>query len=105
MTKKKLDMDKIAKGLGAERRGTGNFEGSRMFIPQGATIEIREAKKAAKQQLKDIQGITGFGIGDNKIRVYIANPAVKAQLPAQVEGYDLEVVFTGDVVAEEDKNA
>lgn len=57
------------------------------------------AKRAAKEQLHDIEGVLGFGIGDGTIRVYVLNSEAIPRLPAQIEDIPIEVIVTGEIVA------
>lgn len=61
--------------------------------------ELKAKKRRAQEQLRDLPGVEGFGIGDGTIRVYVRSPQVKQSLPTDVEGVTLEVVVTGDITA------
>lgn len=66
-------------------------------------MDLRQLKKQAKVDFKDVPGITGFGIGDQVLRVYIANPSLKLNFPDEYRGVPLEFVLTNDVVAQKSK--
>ena len=57
------------------------------------------AKATAKERYGGIEGITGWGIGDGSVRVYVHNAGVKRLLPADIDGVPFEFVITGDIVA------
>lgn len=63
----------------------------------------QEIKKQAKIDFQDIPGITGFGLGENVLRIYIANPEVKAGLPRMYRGVPVEFVITGEIRAGEEE--
>lgn len=63
---------------------------------------LKAAKEAAKQRFLHIEGIVGFGIGDQTIRINVLSPTVKAQVEAEaseIDGIPLTVEVTGDIVA------
>jgi len=57
--------------------------------------QLKEIKKRVKEAFKDVKGIAGFGIGDNRIRIYVLNESV--ELPVEFEGVPLEPVVTGEI--------
>ena len=62
--------------------------------------ELKDVKRRALPTLMAIRGVTGVGIGDGTIRVYVLNHDVEAKLPRNVENVPLEVVVTGDIEAQ-----
>ena len=66
---------------------------------------IREAKRGLSRQLLRHPGVSGVGIeaeGDEeRIKVYLAeeNPALRALVPATVDGYPVVIEVIGRVVA------
>ncbi|HEX9983013.1 MAG TPA: hypothetical protein VGF69_07105 [Thermoanaerobaculia bacterium] len=63
--------------------------------------ELRAAKSAAKAAFSEIEGVQGFGIGDNVVRAYVRNEAVASALPEEIDGVPLECVVVGEIVAAE----
>jgi hypothetical protein len=61
--------------------------------------DLRAIKAAAKEEFRDVDGIEGFGIGDQVLRVYVRNTEVAESLPKTFRGVDLELVVTGDITA------
>lgn len=59
--------------------------------------QLRRLKKALSAELKDVQGVQGFGIGQNVLRVYIQNEAVKEHLPKEFHGVRIEFVLSGEI--------
>ncbi|HEX7152917.1 MAG TPA: hypothetical protein VF618_15625 [Thermoanaerobaculia bacterium] len=62
---------------------------------------LKAAKRAAKEAFSDIEGVQGFGIGDNVVRAYVKNHEVARELPAEIDGVTLECVVVGEIVAAE----
>lgn len=58
---------------------------------------LAKLKKELRTELKDVPGVKGFGIGDNVLRVYIQNEAVKELLPKEFHGVRIEFVLSGEV--------
>jgi hypothetical protein len=59
--------------------------------------DLRAIKAAAKSQFGHLPGVEGFGIGDNMLRIYVADGTVRAQLPAEFQGVPIEYVVTGPI--------
>jgi hypothetical protein len=59
--------------------------------------QLQEAKKAAKEQFKRVDGVQGFGLGENTLNIYIRNPEVKRALPTEYHGVPITFVTTGDI--------
>jgi hypothetical protein len=64
-----------------------------------SNVDLRVVKAAAKQQFGDIQGVEGFGIGDQRLRIYVRNSSVRHSLPDQFNGVPVEIVVTGEISA------
>ena len=64
--------------------------------------QLRSAKATAKAALRSIEGIQGFGIGDQTVRVYVRDTAVARQLPSEIAGVTVECVVVGDISATDD---
>jgi hypothetical protein len=62
--------------------------------------ELEAAKAVASSQFGNVQGVEGFGIGDDTIRIYVRNPEVRKQLPEQVRGVPVDCVVTGNISAD-----
>ena len=61
--------------------------------------KLRAAKAAARQCLKDVDGVQGVGIGDGTVRVYVRDAGVAGTLPGEIEGVEVECVVVGEIVA------
>jgi hypothetical protein len=59
--------------------------------------QLQEAKKAARQELQNIDGVQGFGLGEACLNIYIRNPEVKRNLPDEFHGVPLNFITTGDI--------
>jgi hypothetical protein len=61
--------------------------------------DLKAAKSSAKAEFSGVDGVEGFGIGDQSIRVYVRNHAVEQKLPRVFRGVPVEFVVTSNVVA------
>lgn len=61
--------------------------------------ELRAVKRAAKEQFSGIIGVTGFGIGEHTIRIYVNNLSVTRKLPTEFRGIAIDVVLAQDIAA------
>lgn len=61
--------------------------------------ELKAAKKLWKETFKQIQGITGVGIGDQCIIVYLANRQIQSTLPNNIDDIPIKYVVTGEIRA------
>jgi hypothetical protein len=61
--------------------------------------ELKEAKAHAKASLGHLEGVQGFGIGDDAIRAYVRDTSCADALPDDVNGVPIEVVIVGDISA------
>lgn len=61
--------------------------------------DLGQVKAAAKAQFGTVEGVVGFGIGEESIRIYINDDAVRAQLPASFQGVSIDLIRVGEVVA------
>jgi hypothetical protein len=61
--------------------------------------ELREIKDAAQRTFGGLDGVEGFGIGDQQINVYVRNESVGQRLPERFRGVRMEKVETGDIIA------
>ena len=59
--------------------------------------DMRSVKAAAKEELGNVQGVEGIGIGDGSLRVYVRNTEVRDHLPSQFRGVPIDFVVTGDI--------
>lgn len=81
---------------GTRRRGTLEvMSATQQPTPSGMLL----AKKAARDALKNTQGVAGVGIGDGVIRVYVLGADVAKRLPQQIQGVPIEFVVTGNIQA------
>lgn len=60
---------------------------------------LKVIKNKTRDQLKNIAGVQGVGIGNNTIRVYIRNDQVIPSLPKTVDGITIETVIVGEIRA------
>lgn len=60
---------------------------------------LRAIKSAAKSLFGHIEGVEGFGLGENSLRIYIRNAMVRKELPSIFQGVPVEFVVTGDITA------
>lgn len=58
---------------------------------------LKAAKAKAKQQFAHLNGVTGFGIGDGTVRVYVLNDDAKKQLPTIIDEVPLEIIVSGEI--------
>jgi hypothetical protein len=56
-------------------------------------------KAAAKRQFGHIEGIEGFGIGDNTLRIYVTDASMRDRLPIEFQGVPVDLVVTGEITA------
>jgi hypothetical protein len=61
--------------------------------------ELRAVKRAAKEQFGHVAGVTGFGIGDHAIRIYVSNRDILRQLPKEYRGIPVVYVLAEEIVA------
>ncbi len=61
--------------------------------------DLRAIKSAAKSLFGHIEGVQGFGLGENSLRIYILNAEVREELPPVFQGVPVEFVITGDITA------
>lgn len=59
--------------------------------------QLQEAKDAARQEFKKIDGVQGLGLGEACLNIYIRNPEVKRNLPSEFHGVPLNFITTGDI--------
>ena len=64
--------------------------------------ELVSAKAAAKLEFGEIDGVEGFGIGADTLRVYVRNHAVQQSLPDEFQGVPIECVVVGDITPQTD---
>lgn len=69
-------------------------------LPDPARPDLRAIKAVAKAQLGQLPGVQGFGLGDGCLRIYVLNDEVKAKLPREFGGVPVEIVVSGDIVAQ-----
>jgi hypothetical protein len=58
---------------------------------------LKTAKADAKKLFEKMPGVTGFGIADGCIRIYIRDASVKASLPSEINGVPVECIISGDI--------
>ena len=61
--------------------------------------DFKAIKTDAKLQFKGVPGITGFGLGDKTLRIYVTNQKVREALPDVYQGVPVEFVVTGNITA------
>ncbi|MDQ2711988.1 MAG: hypothetical protein M3Y72_10390 [Acidobacteriota bacterium] len=62
-----------------------------------ADINWKALKRQAKDELGGIDGVEGFGVGDDRLIAYVRDTDSAAKLPEQYQGIDLETVVSGEV--------
>jgi len=80
---------------GSSEEAEVSFEPPTQHGQQSAIAEVIERSKAS---LLDIEGVHGVSqgrtaIGDDAVRVDIEDDSVRARIPAEIEGYPVEVVL------------
>ena len=63
--------------------------------------ELLSAKAAARAAWGHLDGVHGFGIGDDVVHVYLRNDEAGKGLPDEINGVPLNRVIVGDVHAAE----
>ena len=66
---------------------------------QTELAELRAVKRAAKEQFGHVAGVTGFGIGDHAIRIYVSNRDILGSLPKEYRGVPVDYVLAEEIVA------
>src|SRR5437016_4097677 len=85
--------------IGAEAPDTPEHKsGKGMAMFSSSTLQV--VKAAARSQFGDLEGVVGFGIGDQVLRIYVRNAEVGKRLPVEFQGVPVEVVVTGEVSAQ-----
>jgi hypothetical protein len=64
-----------------------------------ALVDLRQVKRRAEASLLALPGVSGVGLGDGTIRVYLQREGAKAKIPNSFEGVPVELVFTGDITS------
>ncbi len=61
---------------------------------------MQSVKAEAKRQLSHLDGVVGFGLGDNVLRIYVRDSKVRERLPVEMHGVPVEIVVTGEISAQ-----
>ena len=61
--------------------------------------QLRAVKRAAKEQFGHVAGVTGFGIGNHVIRIYVSNRSIVRSLPREYRGVPVDYILTEEIVA------
>lgn len=61
--------------------------------------QLRAVKRAAKEQFGHVDGVTGFGIGNQVIRIYVSNRSILRELPKEYRGVPVDYILTEDIIA------
>ncbi len=61
---------------------------------------LKDLKRQAKYEFRELEGVEGFGIGDRHLVAYVRDHDSAQRLPRQFKGVDLEAVVTGGVLAQ-----
>lgn len=64
---------------------------------RGIPTELLRAKRQAKSYLIDRPDVTGVGVGDNRVRVYLNDEQGKLGIPESFGGFPVEFVVTGEI--------
>ena len=59
--------------------------------------DLQAAKAIVKSRYRHMPGVTGFGIGEDAIRVYVEDSSVMKLLPSDLDGIRIVVVVTGEI--------
>lgn len=76
-----------------------NGEALKKSINELDIEELISAKQEARAQFGGTTGVTGFGLGDGTVRIYILNTAVGEMLPRKIANIPIELVVTGEIEA------
>ena len=63
-------------------------------------LDMRAIKAAAKEELRELPGVEGFGIGDQALRVYVRDADAGRHVPRTFHGVHVECVVTGGITAQ-----
>ena len=66
----------------------------------GQVMDLQAAKAVVKSKYRHTPGVTGFGIGEDAVRVYVKDNSVKTQLPSMLDGIRIVVIVTGEIAAQ-----
>lgn len=71
---------------------------------EGSHSAIALVRDRTEQRLLAIEGVKGVGIGLDRIGsdaliVYALDASVRARVPAEIEGYPIEITVTGEIDA------
>lgn len=73
--------------------------GQQLAKQQTELEELRAVKRAAREQFSGVVGVTGFGIGDHTIRIYVNDLNVMRKLPSEFRGIAIDFVLAQDITA------
>ncbi|HYC58660.1 MAG TPA: hypothetical protein VEK79_03760 [Thermoanaerobaculia bacterium] len=62
--------------------------------------ELTRAKDTLKRHIFGMPGVTGVGIGEGVVRVYLTSAEAGAIVPREVDGIPVECIVTGDIIAD-----
>lgn len=60
---------------------------------------LKAAKAKAREQLRHMPGVDGFGVGDGCVRVYVQDETAARRLPREIESVPLVAVISGPIHA------
>jgi hypothetical protein len=63
-------------------------------------VDLKAIKASARREFGGVDGVNGFGLGERSVRVYVRDASVGDHLPHEYQGVPVEVVVTGDLVAQ-----
>jgi len=61
--------------------------------------ELKEAKKKISQMHSGAMGVTGFGVGDGTVQIYVKTEEDGKQFPATIDNVPIEIVVSEEIVA------
>lgn len=64
---------------------------------ENSKIDLKVIKQAAKNTFGNIDGVTGFGLGQDCLIIYIRNADVRNKLPERFHDVSVYTVVTGDI--------
>lgn len=62
--------------------------------------DILAAKREAKKYVADRPDVTGVGVGDGRVRLYLLNDEARLGIPDNFLGFPVEFVVTGEIRAQ-----
>jgi hypothetical protein len=61
--------------------------------------EIEHAARRHENELLAVDGVEGIGVAGDHISIYVRTNEVACRVPAEIEGFPVQVVVTGEIRA------